>query len=409
MRADGRPVTVLYMLLLLRARLTRRRDAAALAAAVLLLGAGAAQAAPEPVGSPSVAPQSADGPADLVLLPGPTNAYNPLGPSNRTPSLIENAETVRGLQGTFDGITIDFPTGWEMMTPGYVADATTERKTYVEPLLDSGVLDGFDHNLVRAQVRPEVAWDDDAAWDQIAANVSALTELSVAVGSRGLFFDIENYTDVAGDGTPWDEGLLNWDESVDGPLEAAEIQARDRGAQVMSAVLAVDPDAEVVFSLGAAGCATDPERISTNGTPEALELQCPFMSGAVDVATTPGQVQDGGELYKLRTAEEFDKSYTWRDQTVLDQPQLDYMSDADRVRWTEYVGQSNGVQTKWSQNPDYQMDPTTFADTLCQALQSADSVAWAFVAEDDLLRPGFPADWRQGFDDGVACAANGTP
>ncbi len=191
----------------------------------------------------------------------------------------------------------------------------------------------------------------------------------------------------------------------DGPLEDAERLARERGRQLMSAVLAVDPDAEVVFTRGSNDCAETPPEVDPWANPEFFELQCPFLAGAVDAASTPGQVHDGGQLYRLRTVEEFENAYVWRDQTMLGAPELDFQSSDDTARWTDYVSQSNGVMTKWSQDPTYEMDPATYADTLCHALETDDDLTWAYTTEDDPLRPGFPEEWRQAIDDAVACAA----
>ncbi|MGL5861414.1 MAG: hypothetical protein ACRCY9_09190 [Phycicoccus sp.] len=380
----------------------------ALTCGLALVASGSAGAAGPATDLAAAPVASADGPADLVIFPGPADAKNPLGPSTRTKSLIENKDTVQALCGTAAGITLDTPSGWTMMKPGYTADSAAEITTFVQPLLDSGAVECFDHNLVRAQSRPEAKWDDDAAWDRIASNFTELAEVSEAFGARGILFDIENYVDVKGDGKPWDDGLFNWDEGVDGTLEKAEQLARERGKQLMSAVLAGQPDAEVVFSRGSTDCVETPPEIDPWTHPDVFELQCPFIAGAIDAATAPGQVQDGGQLYSLRDAEDFGNAYTWRDSGLLAEPQMDFLSAADKTRWTEYVHQSYGVMTKWRQNEDYTMDPAAYEEALYQALTNADDLAWAYITEDDLLRPGFPAEWRTAIDNAVARAAKTT-
>ncbi|MGL5931069.1 MAG: hypothetical protein ACRCY8_19215 [Dermatophilaceae bacterium] len=380
----------------------------ALACGLAMVASGSAGAAiPADDAAPAPA-AAADGPADLILFPGPADAKNPLGPSNRTASLIENKEIVQGLLPSFAGITLDVPSGWSVMKPGYTADSAAEIKTFVQPLLDSGAIEGFTHNLVRAQVRPEAKWNDDAAWARITGNFGELAKVSKAFGAKGILFDIENYVDVTGDGKVWDEGLFNWDQGVDGDLVKAEQLARQRGKELMSAVLAAQPDAEVVFTRGTTDCVNTPVEVDPWTKPDAFELQCPFIAGAIDAATAPGQVQDGGQLYNLRDADDFRGAYTWRDSGLLAEPQMDFLSDADKTRWTEYVNQSYGVMTKWRQNKDYEMDPAAYEEALFQALTNADDLAWAYTTEDDILRPGFPAEWRTAIDTAVARAQKTT-
>ncbi|MGL5819884.1 MAG: hypothetical protein ACRCYR_20170 [Phycicoccus sp.] len=380
----------------------------ALACGLAVAAGGPAAVASPAAGGVAAPVASADGPADLVIFPGPADAKNPLGPSNRTKSLVENKETVQALRGSVAGLTLDVPSGWTVMQPGYTANSAAEITTFVQPLLDSGAIEGFDHNLVRAQSRPEAKWDDDAAWDRIATNFTELAKVSEAFGAKGILFDIENYVDVKGDGKPWDDGLFNWDQGVDGQLEKAEQLARERGKQLMSAVLAGQPDAQVVFSRGSTDCVETPPEVDPWTSPDVFELQCPFIAGAIDAATAPGQVQDGGQLYNLRDAADFEAAYTWRDSGLLTEPQMDFLSDADRTRWTEYVHQSYGVMTKWRQNAKYEMDPAAYEEALFQALTNADDLAWAYITEDDILRPGFPAEWRAAIDSAVARAAKET-
>ncbi len=377
------------------------RAVVAVAAATALLAGALTGTAP--VLGTAVAAPSDDLPADLVLFPGTLNEQNPLGSSNRAASLVANKETVQGLRGTFAGITLDFPTGWEAMTPGYDADVASETAKHVTPLLESGVLEGFTHNLVRAQIRPEIGWDDDAAWSRVYANFDALTQYSVATGSRGILFDIENYVDIAGDGSSFDDGPFDWREGVDGPLDETEELARERGSELVSTILDRQPTAEVVLTLGSSFCADK----SDGGHYQRLELQCPFIAGALDAAIEPNQIIDGGEQYQLRSKESFERSYEWRGEGLLDEPQMDFLSDDDQTRWRKYLGLSNGLETKWKQNPDYEMTPTQYEDALYHALRTNDRLTWAYVTEDDILRPGFPDEWRRAMDDAVARANRG--
>ncbi|MGL4174893.1 MAG: hypothetical protein ACRCSN_02360 [Dermatophilaceae bacterium] len=379
----------------------------ALACGLAMVASGSAGAA-IPADDAAAPAAAADGPADLIVFPGVADAKNPLGVSNRTASLIENKETVQGLLPSVAGITLDFPSGWMAMKPGYTADSAAEIRNFVTPLLESGAVEGFTHNLVRAQVRPEAKWDDNAAWTRISANFGEIAKVSKAAGAKGILFDIENYTNVNNDGKVWDEGLFNWDQGVDGDLAKAEQLARQRGKELMSAVLAAQPDAEVVFSRGTTDCVDTPVEVDPWTDPDVFELQCPFIAGALDAATAPGQVQDGGQLYNLRDGDDFSAAYTWRDSGLLAEPQMDFLSDADKTRWTEYTHQSYGVMTKWRQNEKYVMDPAAYEEALFQALTNADDVAWAYITEDDILRPGFPAEWRTAIDTAVARAEKAT-
>jgi hypothetical protein len=354
-------------------------------------GTSTTSASPGPTASSSASAAPA-----LVLFQGPSTVANPVGPSNRAKSLIENKEVVQGLRGTFGGIMLDVPLSWQAMQPGHVGDAEAEISSYIDPLLESGAIEGFDHNYLAAYVDSSITWSDDAEWTRIAKNFTGLGKISRAAGARGLMFDTESYTDADGDGVQ-DKPLFDWDQA-DGDLATAQRLARTRGKQVMAATLQGDPDAQVVHLLGAATCVK---------WENSYELMCPFIAGLIDAATAPGQVVDGGEEYWIRGADEFTQSYSYRDKDILSEPQLSFLSAEDKKRWTQMSSQSFGVMNKWSQFADYTMDPTTFEETTYQALTSADEIAWTFIAEDDMLRPGFPADWRKAMDNAVSRATSG--
>lgn len=218
-------------------------------------------------------------------------------------------------------------------------------------------------------------------WTTTIQNFKNLAAAARDAGLRGVIFDNEQYF------SPWGD----YPTGVDYPgksLAEYQAQAVVRGRQVMEAMVAEFPDIVVLTLHG--------PYISEPDAPSGLfpqwqsgnELLGPFFAGFQEGAARPGQNVDGGELYDLRNADEFDDSYQWRrHQMPSTEVDSKFLSAEARSTWASSVSISYGVYD--CPFAGRSMNPTILTSTLSNALKRADRWVW-FYAEDNtfLLPPG---------------------
>ncbi len=105
----------------------------------------------------------------------------------------------------------------------------------------------FTDNFVLTWVSPgPVAWDDEAAWDDIAFKFGVLARAVKAAGLKGICFDPE----------PYEQFQWSFDPAAGLSFDDAKALARRRGYEIMEAVKAEYPDMDFLtfymFSLPAA-------------------------------------------------------------------------------------------------------------------------------------------------------------
>ena len=121
---------------------------------------------------------------------------------------------------------------------------------------------------------------------------------------------------------------------------------------------------------------------------------------------------DGGELYHLRKAEDFQQSYEWRKKTIAsDRVNCAFIPAALRPQWPARVDVPFGITDKPFGGVG--MDPAALKSSLTQALLHADRYAWLYIEGPTLLAPpakgGAPSEWveavRQARADALRLAA----
>ena len=221
--------------------------------------------------------------------------------------------------------------------------------------------------------------DFSADWSVPIANFAGLAKAARDAGLRGIYFDNESY------GHPWADyprGVLHPEK----PLREYQDLARLRGRQVMAAMVQDFPDITVIMLHG--------PYLSEPKAPAGLfpqwqkanELLGPFFAGFVEGAGASAAVVDGGELYHLRSEEEFHESKNWRKQ-VLPSPETDcaFLPQALREAWPGKVSIGFGlIDKKFGGQP---MDPDVLAPTLTAALRQADRYVWLYVEGASFLCP----------------------
>jgi hypothetical protein len=358
--------------------------------------AASARAEPLPAAGSVAAPAAESAEKSLIAVLGPNDDPRL---SQRTSELVKNVDYLQTLP--FDGVVVDIPAGWSAMEKGTRLDYDQEYRDWVEPL--DGTLGKLDQNFLRLQVHQPADLFDDAAWGQVAANWAVMARLARAKGFQGIWFDDENY-----DGA-WDKGLFNYEPNAEHDLAATQAKARQRGEEIMRAVVAANPSAKVMVAHSPAEAApgTPTPQVTYWGPhPDALELSIPFFSGLVTAAGEPGQVIDGGEYYWHRSADDFKVSCAWSRSGMVDDPGSAPMIPAEqRDRWKAMVGCAFGQYNKPypANDPKTAMTPEIYRTSVANALIGADRYVWAYAEGDDWLLPGgMPARWKQAVEGAVA-------
>jgi hypothetical protein len=225
-------------------------------------------------------------------------------------------------------------------------------------------------------------------WSVLLQNVAFLARACREAALEGIYFDNENYE-------------VRWADYPTGvahprkTLAEYQSQARLRGKQVMKAMTTAYPRVTVLTLHG--------PYVSEPKAPAPLfpswhlsnRLLGPFFAGFLEGAGAEARIVDGGELYHLRTAEEFRRSYDWRkNELPSDAVDCAYLPKEVRARWGR-VELAFGVYDRPFGGRE--MDPAILKATLTHALKQTDRYAWLYVEGPTFLLPpakgGAEADW----------------
>lgn len=226
-------------------------------------------------------------------------------------------------------------------------------------------------------------------WSGVVHNFEALARASRDARLEGLYIDNENY------GSRW----LEYPSGVARPqktLGEYQDQARLRGRQIMEAVVRTYPDITVLFLHG--------PYLSEPKAPHPLfpdwarqnPLTGAFFAGFVEGAGAASTLVDGGELYHLRSAEDFEKSYVWRARDFpSDRVDAAFLPPEVRSRWSSTVTIGFGLYDR--PVPGAPMDPEILRGVVERALVRTDRYVWLYIEGPTWLLPsrsgGAPAAW----------------
>lgn len=307
-----------------------------------------------------------------------------------TPAFIrENREFLDALP--FNGIAIYLrsPDHSLNVTPSILSDKMmgyTEIAEVLAPLKGVAFRRLTENFAAVVGGRPPDFMDD---WSAPIVNFAHLARAARQAGLKGIYFDNETYY------APWADypkGVRHPEKS----LAEYQEQARLRGREVMRAMVAAYPEITVILLHGPyvseprAPAPLFPQLQSSN------ELHGPFFAGFVEGAGDRARVVDGGELYHLRTEEQFERSYAWRKKT-LPSGEVDcaFLPAALRPTWADRVSVGFGVYDRpFKGNP---MTPDVLETTLSRALRRSDRYVWLYVEGPTFLKRseegGAPAEW----------------
>lgn len=235
--------------------------------------------------------------------------------------------------------------------------------------------------------RPADLFDD---WSVPIANWETFAAACREAGLIGIAFDNEEYFGS------W----TNFPEDCKYPktLDAYREQARKRGAEVMAAIRRGFPEAVVVTLHGPTLSAHDGPPIVYR-QPEANELWGPFFAGMLQARGTV-LLCDGGELYALRSGEEFRTAYRWQKWGIAsEEARTPFIPAVLRREWPA-VSVSWGIYDGTDEPTGRRMTPGIYTRTLAEALSRCDHFVWLYFEKHNLLGAGLTV-WHRAIASGV--------
>ncbi|MBI4566657.1 MAG: hypothetical protein HY716_18420 [Planctomycetes bacterium] len=216
-------------------------------------------------------------------------------------------------------------------------------------------------------------------WTVPNANFAHLARAARKAGLRGIYFDNEAYQ------TPWTDyprGVRYPRKSLQEYREAARL----RGSGIMRAMVEAFQEITVILLHGPYISEPKAPRSLFPAWQSSNELLGPFFAGFVEGAGKRATVVDGGEIYHLRTQDQFRRSYLWR-KKEFPSARVDcaFLPPAIRSIWARRVSIAFGIIDRpFKGNP---MNPEVLATTLVNALRRTDRFVWFYVEGPTFLLP----------------------
>lgn len=237
---------------------------------------------------------------------------------------------------------------------------------------------------------------DDTGWATATSNFTNLALACYNLGLKGIYFDNERY---AG----W------WGTKPDNnhTLDEYQTKMRARGNQVMAAMVGQFPGIAVISLHGPYLSEPKSDDTPPVGFPHAPSLSSvypltgPFFVGFREAIGSSGLNVDGGELYTLRSATDFEAAHTWRKTTFANSstdcrflpPSPQAGSPDDRTNWAQYTSIGFGLYDIPFQTEGLPALSTTIERALTQ-LQRApwtsgavDRYIWFYTEGRTFLKP----------------------
>lgn len=261
------------------------------------------------------------------------------------------------------------------------------------PLRGLGPAQNLKHNfgLVMGGSPPDF-FDD---WTSVIADWTNLARALKDSNFAGIMFDNEQYFGPWGD---WTGASMKYPAKTLGQYQA---QARVRGRQIVNAVKQVFTGIHIITLHGPS--------VSEPKAPAALlypnwssgnELLGPFFAGMMDGADLPDtKIVDGGELYGLRSFDEFMKVRDWNKITL---PIVSsFIPDALKAVYSQRVSIGFGIMDHDDPASGRPMNLSLIGPTLKNALAVADDYCWLYCEAQTFLLPPSAGGASQAWVDAV--------
>lgn len=290
--------------------------------------------------------------------------------------LAEDRQTVDGLP--FDGYAVSLPG----LTNSLLDATPVPASAFRDALRPMPVLKRATHNfLVVRMLADHYDFDDAGRWQTMAANLQGLAQAArTRPDFDGIFLDTEYY----GDGHfPWNGSTSDraqWD------------RVAQRGRQLATAVAAVWPGSVLLTTYGPwVGSSSSADRgfvgLRYNDVAHANLLMGAFVAGIADGCRRSGlHYVDGGEIYQLRTPDDFEQAYQWM-RFGLAETDPEALSGGGAARYPETTSVAFGVYDAEVSHQGYPpLDAAVFEHALASALRRADRYVWTYSDRFDWLQ-----------------------
>lgn len=222
--------------------------------------------------------------------------------------------------------------------------------------------------------RPADLFDD---WSVPLTNWRVFAAECRRAGLVGIAFDNEEYFGAWAD-YPTD---CKYPRKT---LDEYREQARKRGREVMEAIVSGFPEAVVVTLHGPTLSAAGGPKI-VYARPDANELWGPFFVGMLEGSGKNSLLCDGGELYALRSEDEFSTAYRWRKWGLASaDADVPFIPENLRRDWSR-VSIAWGVYDGADENTGRKTDPKTFQKCVAAAVSRCDHLVWVYFEKQNLL------------------------
>ncbi|MBP1993065.1 S-layer homology domain-containing protein [Paenibacillus eucommiae] len=289
----------------------------------------------------------------------------------------DNIEHIDSLP--FDGITISAP---DILRDLMGGSELTYEDIYDELKVLKGLFKNLKQNYLHIQIdKPinkanptEFSGDlfDDEAWGIVAQNFKNAARAAKEVGLHNFFLDNEEY---------WNAFLHHPRLSYykDKTVGEYEEKARQRGKELMNAILSEIPDAKMVHLHGPYLSDKKMPAWLSKGSLPYLNLYGPLFVGmmeAVKEGGNQGTVIDGGELYLERTEGQFMDSYQYRKYEMSSFLENTFIPESLRQSYSSTVKIGAGLYNR--EIGGAPMNPEIMRSTLENALRASEDMVWLF-------------------------------
>jgi hypothetical protein len=328
-------------------------------------------------------PASADDPPAESFASSPRVILHQWGPARARPSTF--AEKLTDWEAKLEGVDGLYlfleTTGFAVMSaPPLNANAV---RAELKPLVGLAPKRMRYNFALVYNDRPADLFDD---WSVPLANWRTFAAECRRAGLVGIAFDNEEYFGTWAD-YPTD---CKYKQKT---LAEYQEQARKRGREVMGAIVAEFPDAVVVTLHGPTLSATGGPNI-VYARPDANELWGPFFAGMLEGCGKKSLLCDGGELYGLRSEDEFTTAYRWQKRGIASaEASVPFIPKELRRSW-DRISVSWGIYDCPDEDSGRTMDAKTFQECVASAVSRCDHFVWVYFEKHNLL-DGKSAEWHR--------------
>jgi len=303
------------------------------------------------------------------------------GNSIQPEEIASNINWIEQNREFLDGVVLNVRNvSGNIMTNTPISYSTVDSALSSIKNLNSSVLK--DNFVIVFNNKPADPFDD---WSGCIQNWKTLARAVKAAGLAGIIYDDEQYSGF----TYWS----NYPDNIDYPeksLTEYEAQVRLRGQQIVQAITSEFSDIVLLQLHSPAISDPNAPRPLFPNYSHANELKGPFFVGLTQ-ARGSATIVDGGELYALRSVDDFSLAYNYMKYTM---PQVaTFVPDSFRSQYSQNVSISFGVYNK-TYHDVYLMNASIIKPTVYNALSRADDYVWLYFENTDLVVPeGIGEDW----------------